>query len=126
MGDVHTLAGVRSKASEEVKKSDDRFTEYKEKVADATSLTVLDAMITQLQNYKDQVCKNVEFILHEDTEPDEPGEAKMIQPKIAQIRRYNIFPVKRLTSRDDVDGYLDTIREELYETLEKNDGIQII
>ena len=126
MGDIHTLAGVRSKASEEVKKSDDRFTEYKEKVADATSLTVLDAMITQLQNYKDQVCKNVEFILHEDTEPDEPGGEKTTPQKIAQIRRYNVFPVKRLTSREDVDRYLDTIREELYETLEKNDGIQII
>jgi hypothetical protein len=60
MGDVHTLAGAGSKASDEVRKSDDRFSEYKQKVADATSLTVLDAMITQLQNYKDQVCKRIE------------------------------------------------------------------
>jgi hypothetical protein len=36
MGDVHTLAGV-GKAIEEVRKADDRFSEYKQKVADATS-----------------------------------------------------------------------------------------
>jgi hypothetical protein len=49
MGDVHTLAGV-GMASDLVRKADDRFTEYKNKTTDATSLTLLDAMITQLLN----------------------------------------------------------------------------
>ena len=123
MGDIHTLAGVRGKANDEVKKSDDRFAEYKQKIADATSLTVLDAMITQLLNYKDQVCKLIETILH-DTPPT-PGGEKPKPQKIAQVRRYDVFPVKRLTSREDVDGYLETIRKKLYDTLEANDGIQI-
>ena len=122
MGDVHTLAGV-GKAIEEVRKADDRFSEYKQKVADATSLTVLDAMITQLQNYKDQVCKWIESILHET--PPLPGEEKPKKQKIVQVRRYDIFPVKRLTTKEDVDVYLETIRKKLYETLESNDGIQI-
>ena len=122
MGDVHTLAGV-GKAIEEVRKADDRFSEYKQKVADATSLTVLDAMITQLQNYKDQVCKWIESILHE--APPLPGEEKPKKQKIVQVRRYDVFPVKRLTTKEDVDGYLETIRKKLYDTLEANDGIQI-
>ncbi len=125
MGDVHTLAGVGSKANDEVKKSDDRFTEYKQKVTDATSLTVLDAMITQLQNYKDQVCKRVESMLHEDPAPHEAGAEKPKPQKIVQVRRYDVFPVKRLTSKDDVDAYLEGIRKKLYDTLEANDGIQI-
>lgn len=124
MGDVHTLAGVGSKAVDEVKKSDDRFIEYKQKVTDATSLTVLDAMITQLQNYKDQVCKRIESIMHE-TPPALPGEEKPKKQKIVQVRRYDVFPVKRLTTKEDVDGYLETIRKKLYDTLEANDGIQI-
>ncbi len=123
VGDVHTLAGVGSKANEEVRKADERFSEYKQKVADATSLTVLDAMITQLQNYKDQVCKLIEFILHET--PSLPGEEKPNKQKIEQIRRYDVFPVKRLTTKEDVDDYLETIRKRLYDTLESNDGIQI-
>lgn len=122
MGDVHTLAGI-GKAIEEVRKADDRFSEYKQKVADATSLTVLDAMITQLQNYKDQVCKWIEAILHET--PPLPGEEKPKKQKIVQVRRYDVFPVKRLTTKEDVDVYLETIRKKLYETLESNDGIQI-
>ncbi|ETA80431.1 BREX system P-loop protein BrxC [Youngiibacter fragilis] len=117
MSDVHTLAGVGSKATDEVKKSDDRFTEFKKKIADAKSLTMLDAMITQLLNYKDQVCKRIETILHD--VPVTPG------VKIAQVRRYDVFPVKRLTSREDVDAYLESIRKKLYDTLEANDGIQI-
>lgn len=123
MGDVHTLAGVGSKAADEVRKADERFSEYKQKVNDATSLTVLDAMITQLQNYKDQVCKWIESILHE--APPLPGEEKPKKQKIVQVRRYDVFPVKRLTTKEDVDGYLETIRKKLYDTLEANDGIQI-
>ena len=81
-------------------------------------------MITQLQNYKDQVCKRIESIMHE-TPPALPGEEKKKPQKIAQVRRYDVFPVKRLTTKEDVDVYLETIRKKLYDTLEANDGIQI-
>ena len=125
MGDVHTLAGIKSRASDEVKKSDGRFVEYKQKITDAASLTVLDAMITQLLNFKDQVCKRIEMVLHETPVPYGPGEEQPKPQKIAQVRRYDVFPVKRLTSREDVEQYLDGIRKKLYDTLEANDGIQI-
>ncbi len=124
MGDVHTLAGAGGKAVDEVRKADKRFDEYKQKVNDATSLTVLDAMITQLQNFKDQVCKRIEFMLHEASPIY--GEDKSKKQKIVQMRRYDVFAVKRLTTQEDVDVYLETIRKKLYDTLESNDEIQII
>jgi hypothetical protein len=124
-GDVHTLAGVGSRANNEVVKSDDRFAEYQQRVASATSLTILDAMITQLLSYKDQVCKRIELMLHESTTPPKAGEKAPKPQKIAQIRRYDVFPVKRLTSREDVEQYLEGIRKKLYDTLEANDSIQI-
>jgi hypothetical protein len=124
MGDVHTLAGV-GMAVDAVKKADDRFVEYKQKAADATSLTVLDAMITQLLNYKDTVCKQIETMLQ--IKPDLIcGEAPPKPPKFVQIRRYDIFTVKRLQSREDIDAYLENIKMKLYNTLDNNDGIQII
>jgi hypothetical protein len=124
MGDVHTLAGVGSNATDEVRKADDRFTEYKQKVVSAESLTVLDAMITQLLNFKDHVCKRIENILQ--TPPEETNPGVIPKPKkIIQVRRYDVFPVKRLTSKEDVDNYLGSIRKKLYEALESNDGIQI-
>jgi len=124
-GDVHTLAGVGSRANNEVVKSDDRFAEYQQQVASATSLTTLDAMITRLLSYKDQVCKRIEMMLHENTTPAKAGEKTPNPQKIAQIRRYDVFPAKRLTSREDVEQYLDGIRKKLYDTLEANDSIQI-
>jgi hypothetical protein len=46
--------------------------------------------------------------------------------KIVQVRRYDLLAVKRLTSREEVDSYLETIRSKLYDTLEESDAIQII
>jgi hypothetical protein len=123
MGDVHTLADI-GYATNAVKQSDDRFTEYKQKVADAASLTLLDAMITQLLNYKDTVCKQIEAIQHRPETPAVVGAAPK-PPKIVQIRRYEVFPVRRLQSREDVDSYLEGIKQKLYATLEIGDGIQI-
>jgi len=125
IGDVHTLADVGSKANDEVRKADSRFSEYKQKVADAKSLTVLDAMITQLQNFKDQVCKRIENILHEAPPPLHVTEKPKPQ-KIVQVRRYDLFPARRLTSVEEVDNYLAGIRKKCLDTLEANDGIQII
>ena len=125
MGDVHTLAGVGSKATDEVRKADDRFDEFKSRVSEATSLTALDAMITQLQNYKDQVCKRLESILHE-SPPPRPGEEKPKPQKIAQVRRYDLFPARRLSSVEEIDNYLTDIRKKCIDTLEATDGIQII
>ena len=126
MGDVHTLAGVEIRAKNEVHSTDERFVEYKEKVADATSLTVLDALITQLLNYKDQACKRIEMILHETSPEYEGAGTQPALQKIAQIRRYDAFPVKRLSSSEDVEDYLEEVRKKLHDMLESNDGIQII
>jgi hypothetical protein len=125
MGDIHTLAGVGSRANDEVRKADERFDEYKKKVASAESLTVLDAMITQLLNFKDQVCRRIESVLQPEAFPVKSDGDAPKPKKVVQIRRYDVFPVKRLTSKEEVDSYLDGIRKKLYETLESSDGIQI-
>jgi hypothetical protein len=124
MGDVHTLAGVGGNATGEMRKSDDRFAEYRQKIDAAANLTVLDAMITQLLNYKDQVCKRIEALLYQ--EPQAMPLVNTPRPqKVVQMRRYEVFPVKRLTSKADVDGYLDSIRQKLYDALRTGDSIQI-
>jgi hypothetical protein len=124
MGDVHTLTGVGI-ATDEVKKADDRFTEYKQKVADAASLTVLDAMITQLGNYTGTVRKQIEAVVAEANIPYNAGGERSKPLNIAQIRRYDVFPVRRLSSKEDVDGYVEIVRQKLYNALGNNDGIQI-
>lgn len=121
--DIHTLASGKSQTNNEVEKSDNHFNQYKQKAAAAQNLTTLDAMITQLKKYKDQVYNQIEIILQEQT--TKPGEQPIKQQKIERIRRENVFPAKHLTSREDVDDYLNSIRQKLYDMIESNDGIQI-
>ena len=125
MGDVHTLASESSKSDvkDALNKADAQFAEYKQRIISAETITLLDAMITQLLNYKDQVCKRIAFLVHDADERPDGQNAK--PKKIIQMRRYEAFPVKWLNSRDDVDNYLEDIRKKLYSALENSDGIEI-
>lgn len=125
MGDVHTLASESSKpdVKDSLNKADTQFAEYKQRIIGAETITLLDAMITQLLNFKDQVCKRIAFLVHDADE--KPGGQTTKPKKIVQVRRYEAFPVKWLNSRDDVDNYLEDIRKKLYSALENSDGIEI-
>ena len=127
MGDVHTLAGVGF-VGDAVRKADERFDEFKQKIANATSLIHLDAMLMQIQNHKDNVCKQIEITRQQQRANATPSSGAAPKPqKIVQMRRYDAFPVKRLQSREDIDNYLDGVRKKLYNILESADvdGIQI-
>lgn len=125
MNDIHSLAGSYSKTNEEVEKSDEQFNVYKQKASAATSLTLLDAMITQMQSYKDQVHSKVEAMIHEDDIQDHAGNEEHRNLKIVYLKRNEVFPAKQLSSQKEVDSYLELVREKLYKALESNDGIQI-
>ena len=130
MQDVHQLAGEARDAGALLKQADDYFAGKREAVKEALSLTELDAMITQLLNHKDTVCKRMEVMAAPAPEPQakESGEAKQPAPapkKIATVRRYDLCSVKRLQSRDDIDAYVEGIRQKLYQTLESSDSVQI-
>lgn len=130
MQDVHQLAGEARDAGSLLKQADDYFSTKRDTAKEALSLTELDAMITQLLNHKDTVCKRMEVMAAPAPEPQakESGEAKQPAPapkKIATVRRYDLCSVKRLQSRDDIDAYVEGIRQKLYQTLESCDGVQV-
>ncbi|MDR3729174.1 MAG: BREX system P-loop protein BrxC [Oscillospiraceae bacterium] len=130
MQDVHQLAGEARDAGALLKQADDYFAAKREAAREAVSLTELDAMITQLLNYKDTVCKRMEVLAAPTPEPQtkESGETKQPAPapkKIATVRRYDLCSVKRLQSKEDIDAYVEGIRQKLYQTLESCDGVQV-
>ena len=130
MQDVHQLAGEARDAGALLKQADDYFAGKREAAKEALSLTELDAMITQLLNHKDTVCKRMEVMAAPAPEPQakESGQAKQAAPapkKIATVRRYDLCSVKRLQSKDDIDAYVEGIRQKLYQTLESCDGVQV-
>ena len=130
MQDVHQLAGEAWDAGSLLKQADDYFADKREAAKEALSLTELDAMITQLLNHKDTVCKRMEVMAAPAPEAQSKESGKKEQPapapkKIATVRRYDLCSVKRLQSKDDIDAYVEGIRQKLYQTLESCDGVQI-
>lgn len=120
--DVHSIEIKNDKILVEIENADQRFAEYKQRVSSMTSLTTLDALITQLNNFKDQVTLRIETTLHLINE----GTGQSTTPqKIIQIRRSEAFPVKRLATKQEVDEYVESVRKRLYESLEANDEVQI-
>ena len=131
MQDVHQLAGEARNTEALLQQADHHFAGKRDAVQAALSLTELDAMITQLLNYKDTVCKRMEVLAAPAPDPQPKEEADTPNPssptpkKIATVRRYDLCSVKRLQSKEDIDAYVEGIRKKLYQTLESCDGVQI-
>ena len=129
MQDVHQLAGEAYDAGNLLRQADEYFAGKREAAKAATSLTELDAMITQLLGYKDNVCRKMEIMVassHEEIDTgSSPAGVKPKMPEIITVRRYDLCAVKRLQSKEDIDKYVESIREKLYQTLENCDGVQI-
>ena len=130
MQDVHQLASESYNAMALQRQADDYFVGKREAAKEASSLTELDAMITQLLGYKDNICRRME-VMTADNHPqllkeNAPAGMSTLKPKkITCIRRYDLCTVKRLQSKEDIDKYVEGIREKLLKTLENCDGIQI-
>ena len=131
MQDVHQLAmEAHGDATTLLRQADDYFVGKREAAKEASSLTELDAMITQLLNYKDNVCRRMEAIAasHHIPDPAKLGlnsNDEQKNSKITTVRRYDLCAVKRLRSQDDIDKYVESIREKLMKALKECDGIQI-
>ncbi len=130
MQDVHQLASESYNAMALQRQADDYFVGKREAAKEASSLTELDAMITQLLGYKDNICRRMEVMTADShsqlLKENAPAGMSTLKPKkITSVRRYDLCTVKRLQSKEDIDKYVEGIREKLLKTLENCDGIQI-
>lgn len=133
MGDIHQLAEEARDAGMLLKQADTYFSGNRDSVQEATSLTDLDAMITRNLNYKDSICRRMEVLsasakqqAEQITAGEKQTEKLVVKPnKITTLRRYDLCGVKRLQSKEDVDKYVEGIRDKLYQALEKCDEVQV-
>ena len=93
MQDVHQLATeARGDATSLLRQADDYFVGKREAAKAATSLTELDAMITQLLNYKDNVCRRMEIMVAPKGGDDDTNPGTL--PK--QKKDYHCAPLRPL------------------------------
>lgn len=118
-GDIHTLAGDDNSLKNEVRKADEELERRRNEALNASSPTLLDASITQILTYKDSVCRRLEQLIASRTLDTAP------RLRLTTLRRYDLLPQKRLSSPEEVDAYVNTLRSKLMDALKDNDAIQL-
>ena len=126
---THTAAGGNRKAAHWIEKSDQYFSQCKEKIAVTKSLALLDAMFLPMCQYKDEVVSNIETILVPPApKPSVQPDNEQTPTKKKVVRAYNrqvVFPAKTLQTDADVDDYVEKIRSQLKELLKNCDEIKL-
>ncbi len=129
---THTAANGDVKAGYLIEKSDTYFSQCKEKIAQLTSLALLDAMFLPMCQYKDDTVSNIEAVLAPEM-PKTPvsilREGNEVQPiKKKVVRSYSrqvVFQAKTLQSEEDIDEYVEKIRAQLKQLLKNCDEIRL-
>ena len=127
---IHQAGGGDIRTKDLVSKADDYYTQQKKKVEDYRSLALLDGLIPPMLQYKDKAVDRIE-IMQKPIPPIPDPDPKPVDPKPQPkkvIRPYNrsvVFPAKCLESKDDVDAYVEKVRELLKNLLENCDGIDL-
>lgn len=132
------MAEIRRAADDNIKVkdvsaiADNYFSQQRTKVQSLQSLALLDGLVPPMLQYKDQTIERIEAILTP-PKPIEPAKTNKGNTSAAPapkkiIKSYNkavIFPGKKLESEQDIDDYVEKIRDQLKRLLKNCDGIQL-
>lgn len=129
MEEVHTLSNGDVSCMELVKKGDTFFDQQKGKIQELQSLALLDGLIPQIWSYKDDLCAHIEIakkpkIIAEEN-PTYATEKSAEKKVLKTVYRQAAFPAKTLESQEDIDAYVERVRNYLVAMLKDCDGIKL-
>lgn len=133
LSEIHTLAGDVYDARAISERADKFFDQQKARVAELESLQLLDGLVPQMWEYKDDTVDKIDGIVHPKTpvapivKPKEGGAVTPPAPKkvIKNIYRQAAFPSKTLESQEDIDAYVERMRAYLTAMMKDCDGIKL-
>ena len=134
MAEIHQVANADSNVKNIINTADNFFMQKKEKIAELKSLALLDGLVPQMWQYKDDTLEKIEIMLRPAPQPVPPaghngssGYGKKPAPKkvIKAYYRQSIFPAKKLESDNEIDAYVEKVRSNLKQLLKDCDGIQL-
>ena len=128
MGEIHQAGNGDAKVKTIIERSDIYYTQQKEKIAETMSLALMEGYPIPMWNYRDDAVSKIEGAL----EPPKPIESpkpmntnttskKTYKP----IFRQSLLKAARLESEDEIDIYVDKLREQLKTLLKGSDGIEL-
>lgn len=133
LSEIHTLAGDVYDARTISERADKFFDQQKARVAELESLQLLDGLVPQMWEYKDDTVDKIDGIVHPKppvaptVKPNEGGAVTPPAPKkvIKNVYRQAAFPSKTLESQEDIDAYVERMRAYLTAMMKDCDGIKL-
>ena len=133
LAEIHTLAGDVYEARTLSERADKFFDQQKARVAELESLQLLDGLVPQMWEYKDDTVDKIDSIVHPKTpvtpttKPKDDGTVTPPAPKkvIKNVYRQAAFPSKTLESQEDIDAYVERMRAYLTAMMKDCDGIKL-
>ncbi len=127
LSEIHTAVSGNSDAEAISRKADDFYTQKKAQIAELESIALLDGLIPPMFTYKDDACRRIETLLKPAPQPEQKPAGSAAQPKkvIKDFYRQTVFPAKRLESEEEIDAYVESMRQRLKQLMQNCDGIQL-
>ena len=125
LNEVHLKADNEDKLKAELNNAIHQFDSRKQEISRLNSLVALDAKNNTITSLKDIIINEMDRILNTNDEthfePVKPVKAK----KVRQVQRAVVFNQANLSSKEDIDRYVQNIKNKLLSYLNDDDEIQI-
>lgn len=109
-------------------KADVYYGQQKEKIAETTSLALMEGFPIPMWNYRDDAVSKIEFSKRP-PKPVAPKPANPVKPVAKKtykpIFRQSLLKAARLESDAEIDAYVDKLRDQLKTLLKGSDGIEL-
>ena len=128
MGEIHQAGNGDSKVKTIIERSDIYYTQQKDKIAETMSLALMEGYPILMWNYRDDTVSKIEGAL-ETSQPVK--QAKPVNTNTTAKKTYkpifrqSLLKAARLESEDEIDVYVDKLREQLKTLLKGSDGIEL-
>lgn len=128
MGEIHQAGNGDAKVKTVIERSDIYYTQQKEKIAETMSLALMEGYPIPMWNYRDDAVSKIEGALEppKPIEPPKPVNTNATSKKTYKpIFRQSLLKAARLESEEEIDIYVDKLREQLKTLLKGSDGIEL-
>ena len=109
-------------------KADMYYGQQKAKIAETTSLALMEGFPIPMWNYRDDAVSKIEFSKRP-PKPVAPKPANPVKPVVKKtykpIFRQSLLKAARLESDAEIDAYVDKLRDQLKTLLKGSDGIEL-
>lgn len=127
MADIHaaTTSGSDAAVRPIILKADEFYAQKKQRIVETRSLALLDGMMPPMWTYKDEALQRIEVIVAPKPNPALNPDPVKPRKLIKSIYRQSIFPARRLESEEEINAYVEQMRQQLLAYMKGSDGIDL-